>query len=185
MRAPSTPAVRRLSHPALLFALRFLTIVALGMAITIRFWTVFDWVSRGWAWVLALLLERTGLGPAVVSGSTVFYAQAVSLQVVLECTGLHLLTMWIGVILSFPATWGRRLGGLVVGAAVIGFANLVRLWVAAWVLLRWPARFELVHAYIWQAGMIVVLLGLAAWWMRAPAVPAATVGGPAPSARPA
>jgi exosortase H (IPTLxxWG-CTERM-specific) len=102
-------------------------------------------------------VETTATGTFVQSGSARLNIQG-------GCNGAHALLILLASVLAFPAPWGRRLIGAVVGTlAVLGF-NLIRLVNLIAVARYSPDHLELFHIYIWQTLIVLIALVVFLVW---------------------
>jgi exosortase/archaeosortase family protein len=83
-----------------------------------------------------------------------------------ECTALAYIGVLVAFAVAFPATWGERAMGILLGAAMMLSLNLVRLVTCAFVLRFAPAAFPMIHEYVWQVGLAGLLMGLVLLWVR-------------------
>ena len=74
------------------------------------------------------------------------------------CNGVETALLFGAAVLAFPASWARRLLGLVVGFLAIQVLNLFRVITLFWIGLHRPALFNSSHTVIWQS--VVVLFGV-------------------------
>lgn len=104
------------------------------------------------------LANLTGV-PAAVFGQDVFLPTRV-LSVNTECTGLFLLLAFVALVLCSPAAPWSKLRGLLVGGPVILGANMVRLLLVVHISGNDGAAFGILHDYLFQAGMLLVVLAV-------------------------
>jgi exosortase H (IPTLxxWG-CTERM-specific) len=74
------------------------------------------------------------------------------------CNGVETALLFGAAVLAFPASWKRRLLGLVAGFVAIQVLNLFRVISLFWIGLHRPALFSSSHTVIWQS--VVVLFGV-------------------------
>lgn len=74
------------------------------------------------------------------------------------CNGVETALLFGAAVLAFPASWTRRLLGLLVGFVAIQVLNLFRVITLFWIGLHRPALFNSSHTVIWQS--VVVLFGV-------------------------
>lgn len=74
------------------------------------------------------------------------------------CNGIETALLFGAAVLAFPASWKRRLLGLVAGFIAIQVLNLFRVISLFWIGLHRPALFSSSHTVIWQS--VVVLFGV-------------------------
>jgi exosortase H (IPTLxxWG-CTERM-specific) len=90
--------------------------------------------------------------------------QGVSIEA--GCNGLEAMILLASAMLAFPASWARKLGGIVLGGIAIQALNIVRI-VSLFYLSRWnPAWFEWAHLYLWQPLIMVDVLVVWLVWLR-------------------
>ncbi|HEX9149009.1 MAG TPA: exosortase H [Thermoanaerobaculia bacterium] len=74
------------------------------------------------------------------------------------CNGVETALLFGAAVLAFPASWKRRLLGLIAGFVAIQVLNLFRVISLFWIGLHRPALFSSSHTVIWQS--VVVLFGV-------------------------
>ncbi|HEY3173504.1 MAG TPA: exosortase H [Thermoanaerobaculia bacterium] len=74
------------------------------------------------------------------------------------CNGVETALLFGAAVLAFPASWKRRLLGLLAGFVAIQVLNLLRVITLFWIGLHRPALFNSSHTVIWQS--VVVLFGV-------------------------
>lgn len=127
------------------------------------------------AWLAWLILR--GFGASAVLQGSVVHSSRFSMEVVSGCTGMFVFLLLSVSIASYPADWPMKLKGILVGAAVIGILNQVRLVTLFIIGNHFPGYFEEIHVYLWKGAIIVlVILYWYLWARRAlvglePAVP--------------
>ena len=156
----------------------------LRFAVTIGAWFVglFGLMRLGW-------VENTLLTPFAqlqqrvaeqLSGVTsgLLYADA-------SCSGGDPMALCMGAIFAYPAAWGARLRGAVVGLAAITALNVVRLGSLSMVAEN-RALLDALHLYVWPGILILVAAAYVYGWMDRqgsrggagrPSAPGAAAGG--------
>ncbi len=89
-----------------------------------------------------------------------------SVQIVADCSPHMAYLIYAAVVLAFPATWRRRLIGLVAGAFVIHVFNTARILALMAILATKRSWFEFAHIYLWQTGTVLVVFATFALWLR-------------------
>lgn len=87
-----------------------------------------------------------------------------TVRIVSECTSLYATLLLAAFILATPATWRERLAGIVTGSAVIGVVNLLRIAVVTVIGARNKVQFEIIHVYLGQVVMLLLVLGCCLAW---------------------
>jgi len=95
--------------------------------------------------------------PATVAGTEI-RSPAFAVQIENGCNGLETVLLFAAAVLAFPASWKRRLAGLVLGFAAIELVNLLRVVSLFWIGVHRPALFSASHTVLWQS--LVVLFGV-------------------------
>ncbi len=89
---------------------------------------------------------------------------ATTLSVKKGCDGSDAALILASAVLAFPATWRRRLLGIVLGTlAVFGF-NIMRLASLLLVAVHLPTELEFMHVYFWQILICLLALGVFLVW---------------------
>jgi exosortase H (IPTLxxWG-CTERM-specific) len=95
--------------------------------------------------------KTTMVGTAIVS-------PRFAVNVRTGCNGLETIYIFAAGVLAFPAPWGRKLWGLLLGVFAIQLLNLVRIVSLFYIGVYFPKHFEDSHVVVWQA--IVILFGV-------------------------
>ena len=90
-------------------------------------------------------LSLNGFGVSVVEG----------------CDGVLPTCIYIAAVIAFPSRWRDKAWGILIGIPTIFLINLVRVITLVICGAYWPAVFERVHIYVWQA--LVIGLSMAVW----------------------
>jgi len=102
--------------------------------------------------------------PATISGNAILVGPH-TLVISLECTAAYLIGMYAALVLSQRARIGQKGTALILGVPVIMAANLVRLAAAAHISVLLPAYFDLLHDYLFQGLLVLLVAGLWALWL--------------------
>lgn len=167
-----TPAVRTSSNIASIPFLRFVVLfgvftgVALSLSATKR---AYDWIFvpylNATASVSAVALRA--LGESAEADGKLLMSPRNSLRVERGCDGLDPLAMFVAAVVAMPASWKRKLIGVIVGTVALTLINLVRVLSLFYIGVYWPQHFEIVHIEIWQPMFIVmtmlIWIGWASW----------------------
>jgi exosortase/archaeosortase family protein len=125
-----------------------------------------DWFHRYLAayarlagWVLRLTHADVSVAGADVVG-------AVSLTVAKNCDAMDVNILLVAAIVAFPAAWRRRAVGIGLGILALAAINILRIVSLYYVGVRFPDRFERVHAELWPFVMVAVALTTFVLWSR-------------------
>jgi exosortase/archaeosortase family protein len=122
-------------------------------------------LCRATATQVGLLLSLAGFTPQV-QGDLVALP-GFTVRIVTECTPLYACLLFGSFVLAQPATWGRTLAGLLAGVLTITVANLLRIsFVTAAGTVLAPILFDILHVYLGQVAMLVLVVSAALAWLR-------------------
>lgn len=77
------------------------------------------------------------------------------------CDGVQPTYVYVAAVLAFPSRWRSKGLGILIGIPAIFIMNLLRVVTMMICGAYWPALFERVHLYVWQA--LVIALTMAVW----------------------
>lgn len=105
-------------------------------------------------------MEVVGEGIFLKAGSLYFLISG-------DCTGWKSMLLLTGLILSVPAVGMRkRLTGLAAGLPLLYLGNLARIIIMVFVSLSYGSDFaSVVHDYLWQAGLVSLVLVIWISWL--------------------
>ena len=115
--------------------------------------------ARVAGWVLRLTNADVRVTGAEVVGN-------ISLTVAKNCDAMDVTILFAAAIVAFPVGWRRRALGLALGVGAIAVTNIVRIVSLYYVGIRWPNRFELVHAELWPFAMVALAVAAFVAWSR-------------------
>jgi exosortase/archaeosortase family protein len=138
--------------------------VLLPLALFSGGWAGWGPITRtvaGWA---GACMRAVGI-KATVEGNVILLPSR-SLSVDPQCTAVDLLAVYTALVLAYPLRWKMRLLALVLGAVVLQVANIARLVGVAWASEVLVGRsFYVVHDYLFEFGMVFVVLMMWAAWL--------------------
>jgi exosortase family protein XrtF len=167
-----------------IFLLRGLVLFALWKIIYLFFWAqprtldgpLTNAVGRQSVWMLNKLYQTQGFKATPVVAVTrmegEYQVAKVSkidkdgkhlLNIADDCNGLELFILYIGFILSMPASLKRKAIYLLGGVAIIHLVNLLRCVGLSALLMHWDRYFDLAHHYIFK---IMVYSTIFVLWVR-------------------
>jgi len=114
------------------------------------------------ATVSSALLRTIGHEVSVVE--TTIFSPHFSVDIRNGCNGVEAILILVAAIVAFPAPWRSKVTGVVVGTVALEAINVVRI--SSLYLLGYYNReiFDLFHSAVWQVGIILVSLGIFAYW---------------------
>jgi archaeosortase B (VPXXXP-CTERM-specific) len=122
--------------------------------------TIFQEVT---AYTVARLVSLIGIN-CTLNGALITMPHTVW-NVVLECTALTAVVVFVSFIVAFPATWRSRAIGIGIGVPFILAVNIFRLVTLAWVTQKIPQSSTLVHDYIWQVAFLFLVVMMWIAWL--------------------
>jgi exosortase H (IPTLxxWG-CTERM-specific) len=105
-----------------------------------------------------------GVGEAVTVIGTEIRSPGFSVNIENGCNGVETALLFGSAVLAFPARWGRRVLGLLLGFLAIQVINLVRVVTLFWVGLHKPALFHSSHTVLWQSAIVLFGVLLFLFW---------------------
>lgn len=100
------------------------------------------------------------LGIASASHGSVIELISISLDIKFGCNGLEAVMIYAVAVIAFPASWKKKIFGIVAGFVVIQIVNILRIVGLAYSALYVRNLFEYIHIYIAQGMMIAICLGV-------------------------
>lgn len=85
---------------------------------------------------------------------------SISLDVKFGCNGLEAVMIYSVAVIAFPASWRKRVIGIIAGFAIIQVLNIIRIAGLAYAGVHFTGLFEIIHIYVAQGIMIAVALGV-------------------------
>ena len=120
--------------------------------------------ARASEWTAGLL--RLAGHDATVVGANQVWAGQTGIELVAECNGLAVLSLFVGFVLAYPGRWSRRAWFVPLGIGVIVAVNVVRCAALLLLLSRSETAFEVGHG---SGGLLLfyaVVFGLWVVWSR-------------------
>lgn len=102
------------------------------------------------------------------SGSAAAADLGFNFIVIPDCGAIPPMAIFVAALLAFPATWWRRLAGVVLGLPILYWVNALRLAVLA-VIGAWDrggSIFRFAHEYVWQGIYIIFVVVLWIAWVE-------------------
>ncbi|HEX2223878.1 MAG TPA: exosortase H [Thermoanaerobaculia bacterium] len=112
-------------------------------------------IARASGWTLSLI------GYDVTMQGTVINTPEFAVNIRNGCNGVEAMLIFLAAVLAFPAPWGSRLAGLVLGILAIQVVNLIRVVALFLTGVHFPRFFDTSHTVIWQT--VVILFSVLLW----------------------
>lgn len=101
------------------------------------------------------------IGQDVTMRGTIIQSPRFAVNIRNGCNGVEAMLIFLAAVLAFPAPWGSRLGGLVLGILAIQLVNLIRVVALFLTGAYFPRLFDTSHTVIWQT--VVILFSVLLW----------------------
>ncbi len=82
-----------------------------------------------------------------------------------SCSGADVMALCAGVLLAYPAAWGRRIAGAALGIGVILALNAVRI-ASLYAVASSRETLDLLHLYVWPAILTLATVAFVFAWIR-------------------
>ncbi len=105
-------------------------------------------------WLSTHLIELIGIN--VTSNGAFLHLNSAVMEVKFGCNGLEAILLYCAAVLAFPASWKKKILGVLIGSTLLQLFNLFRIALLAWVLEYQRDIFDVMHEYITQSIMIVI-----------------------------
>lgn len=164
---------QRILWDAFVFLLRFL---ALAIPFNLLLWSNFDayhiqvFVARA----VSYLLEVSGVG--VVQADNFIYIRSPivwTIEIIKDCVGWKSFLALCGLVFAVRGVHlKKRIIGMAAGLPVIFFGNIFRIYTSLYAgVVLGTDKFPVIHEFLWQAGMMALII--CAWivWMKYYAMP--------------
>jgi exosortase H (IPTLxxWG-CTERM-specific) len=87
------------------------------------------------------------------------------------CNGVEACIVLIAAILAFPTRWPHRIWGLALGFVAVQGLNVLRV-ISLFYLGQWnTAAFSFAHEYLWQGLIMIDVLVVWLYWIKADPLP--------------
>ena len=100
-----------------------------------------------------------------VTASTIWSSKH-AITVLPLCSALELVWFVCAVVISFPASFFRKVVGLLVGISLIFALNLLRVASLFYVGVHYHSYFDTVHENVWPAPLIISTIIICAVWIK-------------------
>jgi exosortase H (IPTLxxWG-CTERM-specific) len=130
----------------------------------------------------ACVLLVTQFDPNAAALGKVLWNPATGFGVSIEpgCNGIEACIILFAAIVAFPSSGRQRTTGLVLGFVTVQGLNVVRI-VSLFYLGQWnDTAFRIAHEYLWQGLIMLDVLVVWLWWVRAIAEPESKRESPEP-----
>jgi archaeosortase B (VPXXXP-CTERM-specific) len=145
---------------ALLF---FVTTIILNLSIEF-FKDQLSFINIFTAWVITGLIQLSGM-QATMHGEAIALVNSNWLMTT-ECTGIYIMGIYASFILTYPVAPRAKGIALRAGIPFIYGANIIRLYMMAWIDKLTPEYSEYFHDYLWQGVFIVMVVFMWILWIE-------------------
>jgi exosortase/archaeosortase family protein len=139
------------------------------LTLTPAYQTFLEW-EVVWSAALAHgILSAFSDGGSVISGATLLRGEEAILDVKTKCSGLYFCWLLCAAILPFPAPWGLRIAGAVLGSLILVGLNILRVISLFLVGCYYPGWFPAAHEQAWPfVSLLTTMVLMGAWlvWVK-------------------
>nr|WP_320191728.1 archaeosortase/exosortase family protein [uncultured Desulfobacter sp.] len=121
-------------------------------------------INRLTANLSAVFMRMMGSAP-MVRGTTICLKDF-TVNVISECSAIHLIALFAAFIIAFPAGRIQKLIGIVVGVVLISIINSMRIGAITMIGRFYPNLFDVFHIYLGQLGMLSLVVFMCLCWCR-------------------
>ena len=111
------------------------------------------------------ILNIVGIKTLIID-SGIYLPSGVTLDIVLECTGIYEIIILSSIILSYPTNIKNKLYGILLGIGTIYMLNMIRLVSISYILTYYTDKFDFVDRYLWQISLVVFISLTYMVWLR-------------------
>ena len=105
------------------------------------------------------------LGIESFVASSYLTVKGFSIKIIIECTGLFAVFVFLACVLAYPTDFKKKLVGISAGFLVIYFLNIIRMLCLIFIGIWAPKYFDFVHVYLWEGVFIIVAIILWMIWL--------------------
>jgi S-adenosylmethionine decarboxylase len=138
--------------------------------------TIRTFLTKAVLWNVALfgMLQLPWIGDSIVGAAIRFQTSLISwygarphpgIVVTSSCSGLDVVALCLGIVLSYPAAWRRRISGALTGVATIIGLNAVRI-ATLYTVADAPGTLRVLHVYVWPIALTVVTVAYVWLWIH-------------------
>ena len=107
------------------------------------------------------------LGLPVLQEATIIYEPGgFAYEIIFKCTGFLPTAFLVVSILAYTGSLRKKLVGISVGIPVLLLINQLRLVHLFLVGAVYPHYFHLAHSFLWEAGIVIAVLGIWLGWKK-------------------
>lgn len=110
------------------------------------------------------LLSVLGMQPDVQG--IVIVMNGFRAQVIGECSAVFLSVLPVAFIFAYPSKWSQKTVGWAIGLSLLFVLNLLRIAILVYTGAHALQYFEMIHIYMGQPAMILVVLAICLGWLR-------------------
>jgi exosortase/archaeosortase family protein len=94
-----------------------------------------------------------------INGFHIISKRGIDMEIIYECTGIYGIIVFVSASIStFWLDIFEKLKGILIGIAIIFFANILRLFSLFIISQEYPPAFDYFHTYFWQLFLIVTVI---------------------------
>ena len=130
---------------------------------SIRYADVVEWMAQATAIVGGMSLEL--FAEDVQQKHKMIIYGSFAVEIIEECTGLYEILIYAAAVFAFPTTLVKKAIGVALGAPILYATNVLRIVFLVWIGRHYPATFNFMHLYFWQATLILMITSVWLLWI--------------------
>lgn len=130
---------------------------------SLRYANVVEWLSELTAILGGLSIDLFS-HEVEQKGKMIIYG-SFAVEIIEECTGLYEILIYAAAVLAFPTTLLKKGIGILLGAPILYATNVSRIVFLVWIGRYYPATFDFMHLYFWQATLILMITSVWLLWI--------------------
>ena len=144
--------------------------VIIGGSLLVALAIYFDFLGGVWVRMVAEWTARWTsaalniLGASTTVDGTIVASDSFAVDIVVECTALGPLVLFIGAVVAYPSAFKSKGMGVLLGIGVLTSINVIRIVSLFWIGSSFPQYLSVAHLLIWQSVMILLAIVLWLFW---------------------
>ena len=145
------------------FLLYLLALAFFYPKFSLRYVNVVEWMSEMTAILGSLTIDI--FSDEVRRNDKMIFYGGFAVEIIEECTGLYEILIYAAAVFAFPTTLVKKGIGILLGAPILYATNVLRIVFLVWIGRYYPATFNFMHLYFWQATLILMITSVWLLWI--------------------
>lgn len=103
---------------------------------------------------------------SISTNGTMLQSPGFAIKIVNGCNGVFVTALLVSAIIATPASWKKKLSGIICGAAAIYVLNVTRA-ISLFLIGSYTSKkvFDIFHVYVWQTMVVFFVLAFFVGWL--------------------